>query len=142
MIENQAEKQNQHPYKTIIILCILYFLLFAFFSHTLYFSKEVNDWLLVTLNLIYGIIGMCFVIQQRKKEKNPSDELTLAFVMALAPLGVGLLDIFKRVLMSEPVADFIDFHPKGWIATGILLLCLIFLAAEIAIAHHKMAKKP
>ena len=142
MIENKAEKQNQHSYKTIIILCILYFLLFAFFSYSLYFSKEVNDWLLVTLNLIYGIIGMRFVIQQRKKEKNPSNELTLAFVMALAPLGVGLLDIVKRVLMSEPVADFIDFHPKGWIATGILLLCLIFLAAKIAIANHKMAKKP
>ncbi|WP_312545197.1 hypothetical protein [Pantoea eucalypti] len=142
MTKDKVEKQNQHSFKAIIILCVLYFLLFAFFSYSLYFSKEFNDWSLVTLNLIYGIFGMRFVIQQRKKEKNPSDELTLAFVMALAPLGVGLLDIVKRVLMSEPVADFIDFHPKGWIATGILLLCLIFLAVEIAIAHHKMAKKP
>ncbi|AST70208.1 hypothetical protein BFG07_17000 [Kosakonia cowanii] len=99
---------------------------FYFFSYSPDFSKELKEWSLVILNLIYGIFGMGFVIQQRKKENIITNELTLTFVLTLAPLGVGLVDFMKRVLMSEPIADFIDFHPKGWIATGILLLCLIF----------------
>lgn len=138
---NQKELERQKNiiklHKTTVIAGLLYALTFIFLSFNNFISEESNDYLIVTINLLFCLFAGGISLNDRKKNKKTTSNRVseMNFTLAFIPVAISSVDAIKRILKLDNVAMFIDLHPKGWIATGCVILIFIVLLGAIAYAN-------